>query len=71
MLGFRLFVGSFNGPVVIDFLGRLVRDCGGPKVHLIVDGHLVHHAKLVSAWVGGMPGGSSCPSCPARARWSC
>ena len=50
---FRLFVGSFNGPVFIDFLGRLLRDCGGRKVHLIVDGHPVHRAKLVSAWVGG------------------
>src|SRR4029453_1948435 len=30
-LRFRLFVGSFNGPVFIDFLGRLLRDCGGQK----------------------------------------
>jgi transposase len=52
MLRFRLFVGSFNGPVFIDFLGRLLRDCGGRRVHLIVDGHPVHHAKLVGAWVG-------------------
>jgi transposase len=51
-LRFRLFVGSFNGPVFIDFLGRLLRDGGGQKVHLIVDGHPVHRAKLVSAWVG-------------------
>jgi transposase len=51
-LRFRLFTGSFNGPVFIDFLGRLLRDCGGRKVHLILDGHPVHHAKLVSAWVG-------------------
>jgi transposase len=50
-LRFRLFTGSFNGQVFIDFLGRLLRDCGGRKVHLIVDGHPVHHAKLVSAWV--------------------
>ena len=52
MLRFRLFVGSFNGLVFIDFLGRLLRDCAGRKVHLIVDGHPVHRAKLVSAWVG-------------------
>jgi transposase len=52
MLRFRLFVGSFNGPVFIDFLRRLLRDCGRRRVHLIVDGHPVHHAKLVSAWVG-------------------
>ena len=52
MLRFRLFVGSFNGPVFIDFLRRLLRDCDGRRVHLIVDGHPVHRAKLVSAWVG-------------------
>jgi transposase len=52
-LRFRLFVGSFNGPVFIDFLRRLLRDCGERRVHLIVDGHPVHHAKLVSAWVAG------------------
>src|SRR5215212_2674159 len=51
-LRFRLFVGSFNSRVVIDFLGRLLRDCRGQKVHLIVDGHPVHRAKAVSAWVG-------------------
>ena len=51
-LRFRLFVGSFNGQVFIDFLWRLLRDGGGRKVHLIVDGHPVHRAKLVSAWVG-------------------
>jgi transposase len=52
MLRFRLFTGSFRGPVFIDFLRRLLRDCGGRKVHLIVDGHPVHRAKAVSAWVG-------------------
>jgi transposase len=52
MLRFRLFTGSFSSRVFIDFLGRLLRDCGGRKVHLIVDGHPVHRAKLVSAWVG-------------------
>jgi transposase len=52
MLRLRLFVGSFSGPVFIDFLRRLLRDCGGRKVHLIVDGHPVHRAKLVSAWIG-------------------
>ena len=52
LLRFRLFTGSFTGAVFIDFLRRLLRDCGGRKVHLIVDGHPVHRAKLVSAWVG-------------------
>ena len=51
-LRFRLFTGSFTGAVFIDFLRRLLRDCQGRKVHLIVDGHPVHRAKLVSAWVG-------------------
>jgi transposase len=51
-LRFRLFTGSFSGSVFIDFLGRLLRDCRGQKVHLIVDGHPVHRAKAVSAWVG-------------------
>jgi transposase len=52
MLRFRLFTGSFTGAVFIDFLGRLLRDCGGRKVHLIVDGHPVHRAKAVSAFIG-------------------
>jgi hypothetical protein len=52
MLRFRLFTGSFTGAVFIEFLRRLLRDCGGRKVHLIVDGHPVHGAKAVSAWVG-------------------
>jgi len=52
MLRFRLFVRSFSGAVFIDFLRRLLRDCGGRKVHLVVDGHPVLRAKLVSAWVG-------------------
>jgi transposase len=55
MLRFRLFTGSFTGAVFIDFLRRLLRDCGQRKVHLIVDGHPVHRAKLVSAWAGRHP----------------
>jgi transposase len=51
-LRFRLFTGSFTAAVCIDFLGRLLRDCGGRKVHLILDGHPVHRAKLVSAFIG-------------------
>jgi transposase len=51
LLRFRLFVGSFRGPVFIDFLRRLLRELAGRKVHLIVDGHPVHRARLVSAWV--------------------
>jgi transposase len=55
LLRFRLFVGSFAGPVLVDFLRRLLRDLAGRKVHLILDGHPVHHAKLVSGWVGRRP----------------
>jgi hypothetical protein len=65
MLRFRLFVGSFNGPVFIDFLRRLLRDCGGRRVHLIVDGHPVHHAKLVSA-LGWAPFRADRAALPAR-----
>ena len=52
LLRFRLFVGSFTGAVFIDFLRRLLRDVAGRRVHLIVDGHPVHRAKLVSTWIG-------------------
>ncbi|HEU0127295.1 MAG TPA: IS630 family transposase [Pseudonocardiaceae bacterium] len=52
MLRFRLFTGSFTAAVLIDFLRRLLCECGGRKVHLIVDGHPVHRAKAVSAWLG-------------------
>ena len=51
LLRFRLVVGSFTGPVFIDFLRRLAREQAGRKVHLVVDGHPVHRAKLVSGWV--------------------
>src|SRR6266536_2531854 len=55
LLRFRLFTESFTGPVLVDFLHRLVRDLAGRKVHLILDGHPVHHAKLVSEWVAQRP----------------
>jgi transposase len=55
LLRFRLFSGSFAGPVLVDFLRRLVGDLADRKVHLILDGHPVHHAKLVSAWIGQRP----------------
>ena len=55
LLRFRLFTGSFAGPVLVDFLRRLVGDLAGRKVHLILDGHPVHRAKLVSGWVAQRP----------------
>jgi transposase len=57
LLRFRLFTESFTGPVLVDFLHRLVRDLAGRKVHLILDGHPVHRAKLVSEWVAQRPTG--------------
>jgi transposase len=38
--------------VLIGFLRRLVREFPARRVHLILDGHPVHHAKAVGAWVG-------------------
>jgi transposase len=55
LLRFRLFSGSFAGPVLVDFLRRLLRDLAGRKVHLVLDGHPVHRAKLVSGWVAQRP----------------
>jgi DDE superfamily endonuclease len=52
MLRFRLFTGSFTAVVFIDVLRRLLRDGGERKLQLIVDGHPVHRAKLVSAFIG-------------------
>jgi transposase len=51
-LRFQLFTGSFDGRVLIGFLRRLVREFPARRVHLILDGHPVHHAKAVGAWVG-------------------
>ena len=47
--------GSFAGPVLVDFLRRLLRELPGRKVHLVLDGHPVHRAKLVSGWVEQRP----------------
>jgi DDE superfamily endonuclease len=55
LLRFRLFSGSFAGPVLVDFLRRLLRELPGRKVHLVLDGHPVHRAKLVSGWVAQRP----------------
>jgi DDE superfamily endonuclease len=68
LLRFRLFAGSFAGPVLVDFLRRLLREVAGRKVHLILDGHPVHHAKLVSAWVAQRPTRIQLHFCQATAR---
>jgi hypothetical protein len=68
MLRFRLFVGSFSGPVFIDFLRRLLRDCAGWKVHLIVDGLRCTGPSWSAPGLGAMPTGSSCTSYRAIAQ---
>lgn len=50
-LYFSIFSGSFVIQTYLDFLTRLVRQCKGRKVILIVDGHPVHKAKAVQEWL--------------------
>src|SRR3954470_8070263 len=54
-LRFRVFEGRFTGPVFLDFLKRLVKDNAGRKLHLILDGHPAHRARLVRDWVDARP----------------
>jgi transposase len=49
-LRFRVFQGSFDTAVFVDFLWRLIRD-RERKVYLIVDRHSVHVGKETAAWV--------------------
>lgn len=49
-LNFKVFEGRFTGPLFVDFLRRLTRQAGR-KVFLIVDGHPVHRARKVTAWL--------------------
>ena len=50
-LCFRVFEGSFTQAVYRDFLKRLLKQAGGRKLYLIVDGHPVHRGKNVNAWL--------------------
>jgi transposase len=50
-LAFRVFSGRFVTVVFIDFLERLLKHAGRRNVVLIVDGHPVHKAKVVRAWL--------------------
>lgn len=47
---FRVFHGKFNGPLFVDFLKRLLKQCP-TKVYLIVDGHPVHRSRLAKEFV--------------------
>lgn len=47
---FRLYEGSMNADVLIDFMMRLLKDAKR-KVYLILDNMRVHHAKPVKEWL--------------------
>ena len=49
-LYFTVFEGGFNVGVMIEFLDRLTRHLDR-KIHLVVDGHPSHRAKLLKAWL--------------------
>ena len=49
-LRFMVFKKRFTQPVLLAFLRRLLRSVPG-KVFLIVDGHPVHHGKMVQRWL--------------------
>ena len=54
LLRYTTFTGSLTGPVFIEFCRKLLADterATGRGVVLIVDGHPVHKAKKVKAWV--------------------
>jgi transposase len=55
-LRFRVFDERFTGPVFLDFLRRLVKDAKGRKLHLIIDGHPAHRAKIVRDYTAANPG---------------
>jgi transposase len=50
-LQFMVFKQRFIALVFIEFLRRLVKQAGGQKVILILDGHPVHRAAAVRGWV--------------------
>jgi transposase len=49
-LYFTCYRGSFNGPVFLAYLKRLVGHLDR-KIHLIVDGHPVHRRVTVREWL--------------------
>ncbi len=54
-LRFRVFDERFTGPLLLDFLKRLVRDNQGRKIRLILDGHPAHRGRVVRDWVAARP----------------
>jgi len=53
---FQILKSTLTAAVFIDFCKRLLKDSGGRKVVLIVDGHPVHRAKAVADWVASTNG---------------
>ena len=49
-LVFRVFHGTCDGALFVDFTKRLLKQCRR-KVYLIVDGHPVHRSRLAKAFV--------------------
>lgn len=47
---FRVFHGKFSGPLFVDFLQRLRKQCP-TKLYLIVDGHPVHRSRRAKDYV--------------------
>jgi transposase len=54
-LRFMVFKKRFAMPVLLAFLRRLLRSVKG-KVFLILDGHPVHHGKMVQRWLAAQQG---------------
>ena len=68
LLRFRLFTGSFVGPVLVDFLRRLVGDLADQKVHLVWMGIPCTMPSWSARGSRSARPGSSCTSCLAIAR---
>jgi transposase len=50
-LAFQVFEGRFSSETFIGFMTRLIKHAKGQKIVLIVDGHPVHRARVVSQWL--------------------
>lgn len=50
---FKIFEGTMNAKILIDFMKRLIKSASGRKVFLILDNLKVHHAKVVKEWLEG------------------
>ena len=49
-LYFTCYTGSFDGPVFLEYLKRLVRHVDR-KIHLMMDGHPVHRRVSIHTWL--------------------